>query len=58
VAAIDQVDSSIGGLTEGAQGAGADSVTSAIAELAELRDSGALTAEEFETRKQELLDRL
>ncbi len=58
VAALDQADSAIGGLTQGADGSGADSVTSALARLAELRDSGAITAAEFESRKQELLDRL
>ncbi len=58
VAALDQADSAIGGLTQSADGSGADSVTSALARLAELRDSGAITAAEFESRKQELLDRL
>lgn len=58
VAALDDVDSRIGGIGEDAKGSGADSVTSAIARLAELHDSGAITDDEFETRKQELLDRL
>jgi membrane protein YdbS with pleckstrin-like domain len=58
MAALDQVDSTMDGLTEGAKGSGSDSVTTAIARLAELRDSGAITAEEFDTRKQELLERL
>ncbi|MEZ4597336.1 MAG: SHOCT domain-containing protein [Chloroflexota bacterium] len=42
----------------GAKGSGADSATSALARLAELHDTGALTDEELEARKQELLDRL
>jgi hypothetical protein len=58
VAALQDADAAIGGLTDSASGSGADSVTSAIARLAELRDSGAITAEEFESRKQDLLDRL
>jgi len=58
VAALQDVDATIGGLTDSATGSGADSVTSAIASLAELRDSGAITAEEFESRKQDLLERL
>ena len=57
-AALDVVDSSVGTLTDDAKGSGADSVTSALASLADLRDSGAITTEEFETRKQELLERL
>ncbi len=58
LAALDDADSKVGGITADAKGSGADSVTSAIARLAELRDAGAITAEEFDTRKQELLDRL
>lgn len=58
VAAIQEVDATIGGLTEKASGSGADAVTSAIASLAELRDTGVITAEEYEERKQALLDRL
>lgn len=58
MAALDDVDSKLGDIGEDAKGTGADSVTSAIATLAELRDSGAITNEEYETRKQELLDRL
>jgi hypothetical protein len=56
--ALDTVDSSVGGLTEDAKGSGADSVTAALAGLADERDSGAITEEQFETRKRELLDRL
>jgi membrane protein YdbS with pleckstrin-like domain len=33
-------------------------VTQTLARLADLRDSGAITAEDYETKKQELLDRL
>ena len=36
----------------------ADEVTAALRQLAELRDSGVLTPEEFETKKAELLARL
>jgi len=37
---------------------GADEVTGAIARLAELRDSGAITAEEYDAKKAELLAKL
>jgi membrane protein YdbS with pleckstrin-like domain len=56
--ALSSIDSTIGGLTEDATDVGADTVTAALATLADERDSGAITEEEFETRKQELLDRL
>ena len=46
------------GLTDEATDAGADSVTGALASLADERDSGAITEEEFEARKAELLGRL
>ena len=36
----------------------ADDVTRALASLAELRDSGTITADDFEAKKQELLGRL
>ena len=36
----------------------ADDVTRALSSLAELRDSGAITADDFEAKKQELLSRL
>ena len=37
---------------------GAAAVTEALARLADLRDSGAITEADFEAKKQELLDRL
>jgi hypothetical protein len=37
---------------------GADEVTNSIARLAELRDSGAITPEEYEAKKAELLSRI
>ena len=37
---------------------GAEAVTEALARLADLRDSGAITEADFEAKKQELLDRL
>lgn len=37
---------------------GAEAVTEALAKLADLRDSGAITDADFEAKKQELLDRL
>jgi hypothetical protein len=40
------------------QGAQGDSVTDQLRKLAELRDAGVLTDEEFETKKQELLARM
>ncbi|MFN8518827.1 MAG: SHOCT domain-containing protein [Chloroflexota bacterium] len=58
LAALDDADSKVGGIASEAKGSGADSVTAAIARLAELRDAGAITAEEFDVRKRELLDRL
>jgi hypothetical protein len=36
----------------------ADEVTRALASLADLRDRGAISAEEYETKKAELLARL
>jgi uncharacterized membrane protein YdbT with pleckstrin-like domain len=41
-----------------APGSGAAEITATIERLAQLRDSGALTAEEFEAKKAELLGRL
>jgi membrane protein YdbS with pleckstrin-like domain len=57
-AALDEVDTALAGIADGAKGTGAEAVTAALARLADLRDTGAITAEEFESRKQELLDRL
>ncbi len=37
---------------------GAEAVTEALARLADLRDSGAITEADFEAKKQDLLDRL
>lgn len=56
--ALGSIDSTVGGLTEEAKDVGADTLTAALASLADERDSGAITEEEFETRKQALLDRL
>jgi hypothetical protein len=36
----------------------ADDVTRTLASLAQLRDSGAITPEEYEAKKTELLDRI
>jgi hypothetical protein len=36
----------------------ATQVTAALVKLAQLRDSGAITADEYETKKEELLGRL
>jgi predicted trehalose synthase len=56
--ALSSADSAVAGLTEDAKDVGADTVTAALATLADERDSGAITEEEFEARKQDLLDRL
>ncbi len=37
---------------------GVEAVTEALAQLADQRDSGAISEEDYESRKQELLDRL
>jgi membrane protein YdbS with pleckstrin-like domain len=56
-AALADIDSVIAAPeTEAATGAAA--VTEALARLADLRDSGAITEEDFEAKKQDLLDRL
>ncbi len=41
-----------------AQAAGSDDATRTLASLAELRDSGAITPEEYEAKKRELLERI
>ena len=56
--ALGSIDATVGGLTDEAKDAGADTVTAALAALADERDSGAITEDEFQARKQELLDRL
>jgi hypothetical protein len=56
--ALDSIDATVGGLTDEAKDVGADTLTTALATLADERDAGAITDEEFESRKQELLDRL
>ena len=44
--------------TDAEAATGAAAVTEALARLADLRDSGAITDEDYEAKKQELLDRL
>ncbi|MBX3032036.1 MAG: PH domain-containing protein [Chloroflexi bacterium] len=56
--ALAQADASVAATSTADGPLGADTITDAIARLATLRDSGALTDEDFETKKQELLDRL
>lgn len=56
-----QESQAIGDAVRGAQGPGradAEEITSTIERLAALRDSGAITVEEFEAKKAELLGRL
>lgn len=58
IAALAQADASVAATSTAEGPLGADAITDAIARLATLRDAGAITAEDFEAKKQELLDRL